>query len=114
MQTGIPLSIGFDPGSQIHLDSRYDNNGVPYTSTQQVIDLLPFHKRKQYLPVNINGVDYWFDTPTLNHLVPKNITEITSVNGSVDITKTLTGYDLEVIKAELELYASNETELLAA
>ena len=114
MQIGIPLSIGFDPGSQIHLDSRYDNNGVPYTSTQQVLDLLPIYKRKQYLPVNINGVDYWFDTVSVNHLVPKNIIEITSVGGSVDITKTINGYDLEVIKAELELYASNEAELITA
>ena len=114
MQTGIPISIGFDPGSQIHLDSRYDNNGIPYTSIQQVLDLLPFYKRKKHLPVDINGIEHWFDTDDLNHLSPKNITEITSTGGTVEVTKTTNGYDLEVIKAELELYASNEDELIVA
>jgi len=71
MQTGIPLVLGFLPNSQVHLDARYMNGDVPYANTAEVFSLLPLYRRKKYLPVNIMGVDYWFDTDTLDTLVPK-------------------------------------------
>ena len=74
MITGIPLALGFLPNSQVHLDQRYTNNNVPYASIAEVFSVLPMNRRLQYLPVNIMGVDYWFDTPALDHLVPKTAT----------------------------------------
>ena len=73
MQTGIPLVLGFLPNSQVHLDARYTNDGVPYTNISQVFELLPTYRRALYLPVNVAGIDHWF-TPDLDTLVPKTAT----------------------------------------
>ena len=85
MATGTPLVIGFYPGSQIHLDERYMNNGVAYASTAEVLSLLPLTSRALYLPVNVAGVDYWF-TPDLNTLAIKNST-LAVANGSITLVK---------------------------
>lgn len=110
---GIPTILGFNPKSQVHLDVRYQNNGVPYIDTDEVLRLLPMYQRALHLTVDIQGVEYWFDTDALDHLAPCNNTIMTSTDDSVTVTKTTNGYDLSVAKAELELYAANETELLA-
>ena len=58
MITGIPLALGFLPNSQIHLDQRYNNNGVPYISISEVIDLLPLNRRILHLTVDVAGVEH--------------------------------------------------------
>ena len=70
MSVGTPLAIGFYLGSQSHIDERYWNNGVAYTSTSQALSLIPTISRVIYLTINVAGVEYWF-YPDLLTLVPK-------------------------------------------
>lgn len=74
MITGIPLALGFLQNSQVHLDQRYTNNNIPYASIAEVLSILPMNRRVLHLPVDIQGVEYWFDTPELDHLSPKTAT----------------------------------------
>jgi len=41
-------------------------------------------------------------------------TNLTSADGSIKLTPVTNGFNLSIVRAELELYADNETELLAA
>jgi len=93
--SGIPIVLGFDPKAQIHLDTRYQNNGVPYIDTTEVLSVLPLYKRALHLPVDIQGTLYWFDTDTLNHLVPiPGVKVITSEDGSIIVVPIENGFDL--------------------
>jgi len=85
MATGTPIAIGFYPGSQSHIDERYWNNGVAYTSTAQVLSLIPTISRVLYLTVNVAGVEYWFNPDVLT-LVQK-VASLSLVDGSVTLAK---------------------------
>ena len=85
MATGTPIAIGFYPGSQSHIDERYWNNGVAYTSTAQVLSLIPTISRVLYLTVNVAGVEYWF-YPDVLTLVQK-VASLSLVDGSVTLAK---------------------------
>ena len=93
--SGIPIVLGFDPNSQLHLDTRYQNNGVPYIDTSEVLSVLPLYKRALHLRVDIQGQDYRFDTDELDHLAKcEGSTNITSVDGSIIVTPITDGFDL--------------------
>lgn len=63
----------------------YFNQGVPYTSTGEVLSVIPVEERIKYLTVNVAGVEYWF-SPDVNTLVPK-IEDLTISDKSVTLAK---------------------------
>lgn len=56
----INLSDSIRVGQQKPVDDKYFNGLSPYTSTAQVLLLVPVTQRHQGLKVNIAGVEYWF------------------------------------------------------
>jgi len=81
---GTTKEIGFYLSSQTpDIDERCFKNGVPYANTADVLATLTMMSRAKYLTVNIAGIEYWFDTDELDHLVIKN----SAISGkAVDIT----------------------------
>jgi len=72
--------------SIVSVDSNYYlNNGVPYTSIQDVLNNFPFEYRLPYSTVNINGVEYWFmgDKITL----VKKYESLAVENGAITLVK---------------------------
>lgn len=66
-------------------EKYYLNEGVPYTSTQDVLDNFPFASRTPYATVNVDGVEYWFE-PDKVTLTEKFI-DLVIPDGSVPFTK---------------------------
>lgn len=63
----------------------YLNNGVPYTSQQDVLDNFPIELREQFTTVNINGTEYWFLADKIT-LAPK-VGVLSLVDKSVTLAK---------------------------
>jgi hypothetical protein len=64
--------------------AEFIDEGEPYESTEQVLEMIPLSMRKKYLPVNILGVEYWF-LPD-GSLVPK-VASMAIADGSIVLVK---------------------------
>ena len=65
----------------------YLNDGVPYTSVQDVLDNFPLEDRTPYATVNIDGVEYQFDE-SMTNLTPKFEGQ-TIEDGSLPLSKLI-------------------------
>jgi hypothetical protein len=125
----INLSDNIKISAPLPVDSRYFNNLVPYTSKTEVINTIPVGERYIGLTVNINGVEYWFESAiaSVSDLVLKinagtligatNGLHLVSGGTVVALGGVLTG-DTEfnngsyVLKYQTHPFFSNDTEIV--
>lgn len=66
-------------------DKYYLNEGIPYTSKQDVLDNFPLDARTPYATVNINGIEYWFEPDKVT--LTKKFVDLSILDGSLPLTK---------------------------
>ena len=80
----INLSDNIKISANLPIDSRYFNNLVPYVSVSEVNSIIPVGERHVGLTVNIDSVEYWYETGTSDvDLVMKKSSSLTGATNGI-------------------------------